>query len=49
MSAGDERGEAQQAVRRARHAASQARTAAAVRAYRETLVRELSACCGPGA
>ena len=43
MSAGDERGEAQQAVRRARHAASQARTAAAVRAYRETLVRELFA------
>ena len=43
MSAGGGRTEAQQAVRRARHAASQARIAAATRAYRETLVREIFA------
>jgi SAM-dependent methyltransferase len=43
MSAGDERTGAQQAVQRARHAASQARIAAATRAYRETLVRAMFA------
>lgn len=43
MGAGGGRNEAQQAVRRARHAASQARIAAATRAYRETLVREIFA------
>jgi hypothetical protein len=43
MGTGDERAEAQQAVRRARQAASQARVAAATRAYRDTLVREMFA------
>jgi len=43
MNAGGERIEAQQAVRRARHAASQARAAAAARAHRDTLVREMFA------
>jgi hypothetical protein len=43
MSGGGGWTEAQQAVRRARHAASQARSAAATRAYRETLVREIFA------
>jgi SAM-dependent methyltransferase len=43
MSAGGERTQAQQAVRRARHAAGQARAVAGRRAYRETLVREMFA------
>jgi Methyltransferase domain len=43
MTSSGEQTEAQRAVRRARHAASQARIAAAGRAYRETLVRELFA------
>ncbi|MDQ2812078.1 MAG: class I SAM-dependent methyltransferase [Actinomycetota bacterium] len=43
MTTSGERAEAQRAVLRARHAASQARIAAAGRAYRETLVREMFA------
>lgn len=43
MSTGGGQAEAQQAVRRARRAAGQARIAAATRAYRETLVREMFA------
>ncbi len=43
MSTGGGRAEAQQAVRRARQAASQARIAAASRAHRDTMVREMFA------
>ena len=43
MSSSGGQTEAQQAVQRARHAASQARIAAAGRTYRETLVREMFA------
>jgi SAM-dependent methyltransferase len=43
MSDGGGQAEAQQAVRRARHAASQARSAAANRAHREQMVREMFA------
>jgi SAM-dependent methyltransferase len=43
MSTGRGRAEAQQAVRRARHAVSQARIAAAHRAHRDTMVREMFA------
>ena len=43
MDTGGGRAEAQQAVRRARHAASQARIAAANRAHRDTMVREMFA------
>jgi hypothetical protein len=43
MTSSTEQTEAQRAVRRARHAASQARIVAAGRAYRETLVREMFA------
>ncbi len=43
MSTGGGQAEAQRAVRRARHAASQARIAAASRAHRDTLVREMFA------
>jgi SAM-dependent methyltransferase len=43
MSSGCEQTDAQRAVKRARHAADKARGAAATKAYRETLVRELFA------
>ena len=43
MSTGGGRAEAQQAVRRARQASSQARSAAAHRAHRDTMIREMFA------